>query len=81
MNLIETEIEGKIIDTPFWHHSNYNEIKLKVSDINYFLKFEKGNPKLCPYLDTGDLLKLKGFINEEKKTIENPHDIWVKIKQ
>ena len=80
MNLIEKEIEGKVINSPFWHHSNYNEIKLRVGDKNYFLKIEKGNRRLCPYLNTGDLLKLKGSLNEENETIENPHDIWVKIK-
>jgi len=80
INMNEKEIEGKIINSPFWHHSNYNEIKLTVGNKNYFLKFEKGNPAICPYLNTGDLLKLKGYLNEEKKIIENPHDIWVKIK-
>ena len=80
MSLALKEIEGKIVNTPFWYHSNYNEIKLLVNNKQYFLKFENGNSKLCAYLDTGDVLKLKGSLNEDKKTIQDPHEIWVKIK-
>ena len=56
------------------------KIKLMIKNEDYLIETKLGKFKMQMHLIEDIPMRLKGTINEKSKKIENPHDIWVKLK-
>jgi len=77
---MKEKIEGII------HHASYDsrfnvDIQLKINEDLYKLYIPSAGSvyKLQTNLDTNQILRLEGILDEKQKIIKEPENIWVKL--